>query len=99
MENKELNKVIEELEKLLKKMENKTTKTSLVEVIEQNMNRPASIHIDKNENGECSAKLEGTRIAILITLAGLEKTILEQLDPPTALWETIKKHIGTMEVE
>ena len=62
--------------------------------LREHYNKPTLIHIEKNEEGDSSIKLEGTATAILITLAGLEKSIMENLNPPAGLYDLIKMKTG-----
>ena len=99
MKNKELENVLKDIEQLIKKLELGNVKSELVRELERACNEPATISIEKKANGEACTKIEGTRLAILITLAGLEKSILEKLNPPTEMWEMIKGMVGTKEVD
>lgn len=99
-----MDKEIEKLMKdVLKKMDKKLNDMEDIEkmtnkAIDEHINKPCEISIKKGENGEAECKVEGTRTAILITLAGLEKNILEQLKPPAGLYERIKSKVGIREV-
>lgn len=90
---KELEK---ELDKLLEKLKNSILESDedIDKELREHHKKPALIHIEKKENGDSSIKLEGTATAILITLAGLEKTILEKLNPPAGFYEFIKMKTG-----
>ena len=51
--------------------------------------------IEKDNDGTAETHIEGTNLAILITLAGLEKAILEQTKTPAFVWERVQKQVGT----
>lgn len=90
-----------ELEKMLKDMLKdliSSKKTEFMKGIEKHLDKPCSISIEKDKNGKCDTKIAGTSTGILLTLACLEKTVLEKIDPPTGLWEIIKETVGTREV-
>lgn len=59
--------------------------------------QPAKLSIEKFEDGRANTSIEGTNLAVLITLAGLEKAVLEKLNPPRGLWDLIKTTVGTRE--
>lgn len=97
MKNKELENVLEDIKELIKKLDLKKIKGEMISEIEKAFNEPAIISIEKQENGEAFTRVEGTTLAILVTLAGLEQTVLEKLEVPTATWEMIKDMVGTKE--
>lgn len=92
----------EMLKELLKDLEEKLDKIdgdfNLKDKINEAHKQPAKISIEKHEDGRAETHIEGTNIAVLIALAGLEKTVLEKLNPPKGLWELIKTSTGTLEV-
>lgn len=94
--DKELLKILEDVNKKLEKI-NEKNKKEICKEIENGFNEPAKISIEKNIDGKAEMHVEGKAIAILITLAGLEKGILEKLDAPNDLWELIKYMVGTRE--
>ncbi len=99
--NKELLEMLKNINGVLEDMlgDNKdSVKSKLQERINQAFKEKASISIEKFEDGRAEAHIEGTNIAVLIALAGLEKSVLEKLNPPIGLWKTIKDKVGTMEV-
>lgn len=81
----------EMLKELLKDLEEKLDK------INEAHKQPAKISIEKHEDGSADTHIEGSNLAILITLAGLENAVLGKLNPPKGLWELIKNTTGTME--
>ena len=62
------------------------------------INEDTKISINKKADGTAKANITGSRMGVLVTLAGLEKTILKQLDAPAGLFEIIKDVVETMEV-
>ena len=48
--------------------------------------------VKKNDNTK--VKLEGSTMAILLSLAGLEKHVIKELNVPEGLFETIKEMVG-----
>lgn len=50
------------------------------------------------ENGICNANIEGGKTTMLIALAILEKTILENTKASTKFYEAIKKAINEAEI-
>lgn len=65
--------------------------------IQEAFKEEATISIKKSKDGRAETHVEGSTLAILITLAGLEKTVLEKLNTPNAIWEMIKHTVGTEE--
>lgn len=96
--DKEILEMLENIKKTLEKVNSKNS-GFIKEKIEEAFNEPATISIKKDADGKAETHVEGGSIALLITLAGLEKTILEKLDAPTEVWELIKHLVGTKEVK
>lgn len=92
-ELKELNGVIEDITKEYKS----ETKGNFKKALDKAFEEKASISIEKFEDGKGKILINGSALAILITLAGLEKGILERIKIPTPLWEAIKDTVGTRE--
>lgn len=65
--------------------------------ISKGFKQPAKLSIEKFEDGKSILNVEGTNLAILITLAGLEKAVLKKLNQPRGLWDLIKHSVETME--
>lgn len=94
---------IEMLEKLNtmleKEIKNLEKNGDIKEKIHEAYEQPCEISIKKkgktSEGADC--KIVGSNLAILVTLAGLEKAILEKLNPPAGLYEMIKQTTGVME--
>ena len=102
MRNEELKKVLKELnQKLGKILEDQAEEltSELNTAIERAHNEKCSISIKKNKDGNTTTKLEGTTMAILVTLAGLEKTVLESAHVPNSVWEMIKETVNITEAK
>lgn len=93
---KEITKMLEELEKIVAKND---LKNIVEKRLNEALNEPVSISVKKNKNGKAEVKMDGERLAVLITLAGLEQTILRNTDTPVEIWEFIKERVGSMEVD
>lgn len=99
--DKELLEMLKDLNEVLGdliKDDKDSFKSKLQEKINKGFKEKASISIEKFEDGRAETHIEGTNIAVLIALAGLEKAVLEKLDTPKSLWELIKQTVGTIEV-
>ena len=97
---KELLDALKEVNKMLEKLiDNDGATDVLSERIKKAHNESALISIKKDKDGRAEVKLEGTNLSLLITLAGLEKAVLEKTHVPTEIWDAIKKSVGTMEAE
>lgn len=79
--------------------EKDNVKNKMLEKISEGFKEKASLSIEKFEDGRAKTHIEGSNIGILIALAGLEKTVLENLDAPNGLWELVKHTVGTKEVK
>ena len=90
---KELKKLLEELTECISKNDFNIEK-AIEDSIDKAFNQPCSISIEKDANGEATLSAKGNNIALLITLAGLEKSILEKTNPPAGLYEMIKRKVG-----
>lgn len=95
------NEIKEMLKELLKDLGEKLDKIdgdfNLKDKINEAHKQPAKISIEKHEDGSAETRVEGSNLAILITLAGLENAVLEKLNPPKELWELIRNTTGTRE--
>ena len=95
------NEIKEMLKELLKDLGEKLDKIdgdfNLQEKLSEAHKQPAKLSIEKHEDGSAITQVEGSNLAILITLAGLEHSVLEKLNPPKGLWDLIKASTGTRE--
>ena len=95
------NEIKEMLKDLLKDLGEKLDQMgdfNLQDKLNEAHKQPAKLSIEKHEDGTAETHIEGTNLAVLIALAGLEKTVLEKSNPPRGLWELVKNTTGTMEV-
>ena len=85
------------LDDMLVKMEKeqKTIKDRIDEVIDE----PCKILIEKGKNGEGYLHIEGNSLAILVALAGAEQNILKKVKCTDSNFEKIKDMIGTVDVD
>ena len=67
--------------------------------ISEALKKPAKISMKREKGGKGVTNISGTPMAILVTLAGLEYTILNNLNVPKILWEQVKEQISTEEVK
>ena len=99
MKNKDLKQMIKKLEELNELLEGANNiPNKIKEAIEKGHNEEAKISIHKHADGSAETSVEGSTMAILITLAGLEKTILNKINAPVEVFELVKETIGTREV-
>ena len=99
--DKELKEMLKELNEVLGDLLNDNitgVNSKIKDKIQEAFKEEAIISIKKSKDGRAESHIEGSTLAILITLAGLEKTVLEKLNTPNAIWEMIKHTVGTMEV-
>lgn len=96
--DKELIKLLEELNTMLEEEIKSFEKSGVIEKrIEKAFKEKATISIKKFKGGSSEVSVEGSKLAVLITLAGLEKGIIEHFNVPTELWKMIKDMVGTKE--
>ena len=87
-----------ELKEMAKSME-RLTKLALSEALDKAVNEECTLSITKGKDGKACTKIEGSRLAILITLAGLEKTVLDKIEDQVGLFEMVKEFVGTEEAK
>lgn len=95
MKEKDLDERLDSLIDLLKG----TVKGVINDTLEENKNEPVKISIEKDKKGKATVNVEGKPVDILMTLARLEKSILEEIDPPAGFYEMIKEKIGIQGAE
>lgn len=82
----------------------------LLDIVAENMNKSekkikdamdeaCEIHIEKEKDGELEVAVKGNRLALIVALAGAEKSILKQIDCGTKEFEYMKTCIDTKGVE
>ncbi|MBP5426697.1 MAG: hypothetical protein J6Y29_02195 [Clostridiales bacterium] len=91
MDNKEL---LEKLKELTEKMVDKMSKNldELEGQMTEAIKEPCKIHIDNNGTNT-QLDVSGTRLNLLLTLAGAEKTILRDLHCSDSEFEFIKNFV------
>lgn len=89
-----LNKVKDTLKDYVDKNEKKFVK-ELNNEFKKAHKEECKISIEKDKKGQACVRTEGSTLAILITLAGLEKSVLESTHVPAGVWEMVKNHVGT----
>lgn len=72
---------------------NKLINDRLYESLKEVNKKDVVISLTK-KNGNATIKMEGTDMAILLSLAALEKQVIKQLKVPKDLFETIKEMVG-----
>lgn len=103
--NKELLELLELLKELNGVLENaikedkSKNKGSFRKAIDKAFKEKVIISLEKSRNGETKIHTEGSKLGVLISLAGLEKGILETTKVPTPLWEYIKHTVGTKDAK
>lgn len=98
--DKESKEMLKELNEVLGDLLNDNitgVNSKIKDKIQEAFKEEATISIKKSKDGRAETHVEGSTLAILITLAGLEKTVLEKLNTPNAIWEMIKHTVGTEE--
>lgn len=98
MRDKDLDKMIEKLKELNEILEGVSDMPNKIkEAIEKGHKEEAKISVHKYADGRAETSVEGSTMGILITLAGLEKTVLSKVNAPAGLFELVKETVGTRE--
>ena len=98
MRNKDFKEMIKKLEELNEILENvNDVPNKIKEAIEKGHKEEAKISVHKYADGRAETSVEGSTMGILITLAGLEKCVLEKINAPAGLFELVKETVGTRE--
>lgn len=98
MRDKDLDKMIEKLKELNEILEGVSDMPNKIkEAIEKGHKEEAKISVHKYADGRAETSVEGSTMGILITLAGLEKTVLNKINAPAGLFELVKETVGTRE--
>lgn len=102
MIDKELKEKLEELNGLLRDVV-EDNKQGLIDKLNDRLEKAHKekviISVEKDIDGKAETKIEGTRLALLVTLAGLEKSVLNQLHCSEGEFEIIKSSVGVREAE
>lgn len=98
--DKELNKILKELNGVLGDMV-EIIQNDITDKLDKDIQKAGKekciISMETFENGKSNLHIEGSNLALLVNLAGLENAILKKLDPPVGLWELIKDVTHTKE--
>lgn len=94
--DKELKKLLEEIKERLSKKDKLET---LSDLLDKALKEKTIISIEKDTKGKSTINVEGNRLSLLVTLAALEKSILEQLDCDSIEFDFIKTITGTKEAD
>lgn len=94
MENEIKEKMNELLDKLFDNLSENIEKTE--NKFKEALSNPCKIHIDNNGVGT-TMKIEGERLSLLLTLAGVEKKILSELKCSDTEFDFIKDFVDTKE--
>ena len=95
MENKKVKELIGELVKEIIGGEN--IEDAFRSEFEEALQQECEISAKKDKDGVSHTHIEGSGLAILITLAGLEKGILKKLGCSESMYEIVKNVVGTEE--
>lgn len=95
--NKEIKEDLKKVSKLLEEMKSQAI-SEFSNKISEAIKEPAIISIEKDYDGKADTRIEGERLALIITLAGLEQTMFEKLNVDKEEFDLIKEFIGTKEV-
>lgn len=98
--DKELNKILKELNGVLGDMV-ETIENDITDKLDKDIQKAGkekcTISMESFGDGTSKLQVDGSNLAILVNLAGLENAILKKLDPPVGLWELIKDVTDTKE--
>ena len=100
MENKEIKEMLNNLKELLEIMEDSDigkAKKKFSKMLNEALEQPCKITIEKGKKGDAKLGIEGSRLSLLIALAGAEQGILKQLKCNDEEFEFIKNLVGTRE--
>lgn len=91
--DKELKKLLKDLNGVLGDFLDKN-KDKMSKMLNDRFNKASKeefkISAEREKNGSVKVEFKGDTLAILVGLAGLEKSILKQLKTPDSAWELIK---------
>ncbi len=100
--DKDIKEMLGNIKELLEIMESKDltkVKNKFSEMLDEALEQPCKISVEKGENGGAKIEVEGQRLSLLLTLAGAEKGILKQLHCKDEEFDFIKNFVGTKEAE
>lgn len=96
MDRELLEKLKELTDKMIDTMGDKAEKVH--NMFNEALNQPCKISVEKGQGDKAQTCIQGSRLSILVTLAGMEKSILRQLNCDSKEFEFIKNSIGSLEV-
>lgn len=99
---KELLNNLKELRETIEKIGNsefKDMKDKLINRLENSLNEPCKILIEKDKTGKAKVTLDGERLALLITFIGLKNQVLKQLKCGKEELEFLENFVGSEEVK
>lgn len=85
---------LEKMDSLFDNEEIEKKKQKIMDALEEAIKRPCKIHIDAKKDGKCRVMSEGNRLSLLVTLAGAEKNILNELNCDDKFFQFIKSMVG-----
>lgn len=98
--DEELKELLKELNSVVKDLLNDDKvkpNNSLKKIFDRAFKQKAIISMEKREDGTAETHIEGSTLGILISLVGLEKSVLEKLKVPTKVFNDIKNIVGVEE--
>ena len=98
MENKDVKEMLKDLKELIEIFEDsdfEKAKEKFEKQLKEALNEPCKITIEKGKKGDAKLGIEGRRLALLISLAGAEESILKQLKCSEDEFKFIKNLVGT----
>ncbi len=96
---KEILKRMEKIATLLKDKDIASLSKEADELFEKAIKEPCKISIKKDGNGKAEVQVQGTRLAVLIALAGLKEAVLNNTNCTEDEFDFIQNRIGTKEVK
>ena len=94
--------MLKELKKLRKVINDKDmeeAKHKFEKRLEESLNEPCKISIEKDKSGQARCMVEGDRLALLITFIALEQNVITKLHSSREEIEFLEHFIGSEEVE
>ena len=95
MNNKKIEKLLNDIKETIKELNLDNMAETFIEATKD----PCEISIRTDNKGGAEINVEGHKLSLLIALAGLEKSVLQQLNCDKDTFELIKNIVGTREVE
>ena len=102
MDNKEIKEMIKGMKEVLELLNSdnfKEKKDKFEKMLNEALDEPCKITIEKGKDGACRCGIEGRRLSLLIALAGAKKDLLKQLHCSDEEFEFISKLVGTRQAD